>query len=707
MKQAIIRRGRVIAEDVPAPQLEDGCVLIKTAFSCISTGTEVSSVEGTSGNILQKILKHPKKVLETASLIKNQGFKKTKALVDQKLQFGFSFGYSASGTVEAVGRGVSGIKIGDYVAAAGFGYARHASLLSVPQNLVMKIPSPVSFKEASTVALGGIALQGVRRADLKIGEYATVIGTGVLGLLTIQMLKASGVRVFATDFDDRRLELAKQFGAEITMNSGSSDLMKDILNWTHGQGVDGVLFTAATKNSSAISNAFKMCRRKGQVTLVGVSGLELNRDDLYLKELDFKVSTSYGPGRYDKSYEEKGVDYPYAYVRWTENRNMEAYLMLLAQKAIDLSEIIEKTFPISRVEAAFQFLQNETPKPLVCLLEYENLPQEESKVPLSSTILPKCDKKIIQVGLIGTGGFATGQHLPIIKGLKDQYVLKAVMNRTGSKAKDVGKLYKASYCTSNADDIFHDPDITLAVIATRHDSHAELTLKALEAGKNVFVEKPLATTQEELKKIQAFYQTGDIRSKPLLFVGFNRRFSPCAVEVQKHTSKRISPLFIYYRMNAGYIPLDHWVHENGGRIVGEACHIIDLFSFLTGSPVIEMTVSNLSPKTKVYSETDNKVLTLKYEDGSIATLHYASTGAKDFPKEYMEINFDGKTIQMEDYKTLKGYNISIKHPAAKVPQKGLEEEWEALHKALRGEKSWPISLESLLETTHLSIEGSK
>ena len=701
MKQAIIKKGVVLAEEIPAPKVEKGTVLIRVAHSCISAGTEMSSVQTSGKPLYKRALEKPEEVKKVIDKVRKDGLLKTVNLVRQTLDAGAQTGYSVSGIVEAVGEGVSLFKIGDKVAAAGAGIANHAEYVNVPKNLVMRVPDELSLIDASTVTLGGIAMQGVRRADLRMGEYAVVVGMGILGLLTIQMLKHTGVRVVAVDIDDRRLSIAKELGAELILNPTKEDTVMQVHHFSNGRGADAVLFTAATHSSKPLSDSFKMCRKKGKVVLIGVSGMEINRADIYAKELDFQISTSYGPGRYDDHYEIQGQDYPYAYVRWTENRNMEEYLRLLSIGTIDLKKLINGNYPIEEVEKAYDSLKTSEEKPLMIILDYpKNTVSDHSRVVITSE--NKKNKNKISVALVGAGSFAVNMHLPNIQSLSSKYKLHAVVNRTGHKAKSVANKYGANYATTDFQEILNDQEVDLVMIATRHDSHANYVLQALKAGKNVFVEKPLAINQAELDEIKAFYETeGD---KPLLMVGFNRRFSKYTREIKKHTDNRINPLFIRYRMNAGHIPLDHWLHQDGGRIVGEGCHLIDLMSNLTNSKILEVSSQELSPNTGVYSSSDNKSFILKYKDGSVAQIDYFATGNKKLSKEYMEIHFDGKSILMDDYKSLKFYGLRGKEITTSLSSKGQLEELEILHETLSGKrKEWPIELWDMIQTTEVSF----
>ena len=707
MLQAIVKKGKVLAEQIPAPNVSKGCVLIKVVNSCISAGTEMSDVSSSGKSLIKRALEQPENVKKVINMVKSDGIANVYAKVKGKFDGGSPTGYSLSGVVIAVGEGACDFKVGDYVAAAGAGLANHAEYVDVPKNLVMKIPQDLDFERACTVTLGGIAMQGVRRIDLRLGETCVVVGAGILGLLAVQMLKISGVRVAVSDFDDRRLQIAKEYGAELIINPSKENLLDVISSWSGGYGAEGVLFTAATNSSEPLSQSFQMCKKKGRVVLVGVVGMQINREDMYQKELDFFISTSYGPGRYDKNYEEKGLDYPFSYVRWTENRNMSEYLRLVNENLIKLDKLIDAKYSIEQVTEAFESLQTSQNKPLMILLDYgeTNLTKfneylnQDKKTIINSTPV---SRDIINVAFVGVGGFATGMHLPNISKLTDKYKIYAIMNRSGHKAKAVAQQYGANYATSNLDDILNDDNVDLVIISTRHDSHGELTLKALKAGKNVFVEKPLATNKEELESIKKFYEgEGD---KPVLFVGFNRRFSTYVQEIKKHTSARVNPMIIRYRMNAGYVPMDHWVHENGGRMVGEACHIIDLMTALTGSEIESVFSQSIAPSNEKYSTEDNKSIVLKYKDGSVANIEYFANGSKELSKEFMEIHFDGKSIILDDYKSLKGYGIRVKEISTNISQKGQFEELEALSQTLKGNKKhWPIELWDMIQTTEISF----
>jgi predicted dehydrogenase/threonine dehydrogenase-like Zn-dependent dehydrogenase len=699
MKQAVVKKGKVIAENIPSPNVSKGSILIKVHYSCISAGTEMSSVNTTKKSLLKRAIDSPEEVKEVIDFIKVNGVQKTIQKVRGVIDGGKQTGYSVAGEVIAIGSDITNFQIGDKVAAAGAGIANHAEYVDVPTNLVMKMPNELDYKYASTVTMGGIAMQGVRRADLRFGESCVVVGAGILGLLALQMLKLSGVRVIVTDLDEHRLKLAQELGADLCINPVKEDAIKVANSFSGGHGVDCVLFTAATSSSKPLSDSFKMCRKKGKVVLVGVVGMEINRGDMYAKELDFQISTSYGPGRYDSNYEEKGLDYPLAYVRWTENRNMTEYLHLLNEGKINVESLIDATYPIEKVDEAFESLSAEGQKPIIVLLDYKNS-SDNKKVEVKTVPV---NKDVINVGVIGAGNFVAGMHLPNIKKLSGKYATRAVMSKTGFSANAVANQFGAAYSTTDFDEIINDKDIDLVMITTRHDSHADYVLRSLKAGKHTFVEKPLAINQEELDQIKEFYNS-DVENKPVLMTGFNRRFSQFTQEIKKHTDKRINPLFVHYRMNAGFIPLDSWVHEHGGRIIGEACHLIDLMTSLTNSKIASISYEKLSPTNEKFSQQDNVAMILKYDDGSVCTIHYFASGSKQLSKEYMEVHFDEKTIIMDDYKTLKGIGLSVKEINLSRSDKGQKEELEALYETLKGNsKKWPIDLDDMIQTTEATF----
>jgi predicted dehydrogenase/threonine dehydrogenase-like Zn-dependent dehydrogenase len=701
VKQVIIKKGNAFAEDVPAPMVSENTVLVQVYYSCISIGTEMSNIVSSGESLIKKVVKQPEKVAKVINNVKKEGLFRTIQKVQGKLEEGSQAGYSASGVVVEVGSKINDIGIGDRIACTGAGIANHAEYIEVPRNLLVKIPDEVDFDLASTVTLGAIAMQGVRRADLKLGEYVAVIGLGILGQITVQLLKANGCRVIGIDLDERRIQKALELGVDKGINSKNEDVVKIVIALSNGFGVDAAIITAATKSKEPLSQAFQMCRKKGKVVLVGVVGMVINREDMYKKELDFLISTSYGPGRYDENYEQKGLNYPYAYVRWTETRNMQEYLKLIANKKINITPLIEKEYKIEEASKAYEELKTKEEKPLIILLKYnqEKDRQIVRKIEVSANPIKKEGR--INIAIIGAGGFAKGVHLPNLMKLKDAYNFYAIASRTGSNAKSTAQKFAAKYATTDYKEILQDKNVDAVIIATRHNLHAKIAQEALKADKAVFLEKPMALNKEELAEL---VKTINETKKPFM-VGFNRRFSKYAQEVKKHISTRINPMIINYQMNAGCIPLDHWVYteEGGGRIKGEACHIFDLFSYFTEAEVESISVDKITPKTGYFNAQDNAVITLKYRDGSICTLTYTAFGNNRYPKEFCQLYFDGKIIVVNDYKRLESYGAGINRLKLAGPSKGHYEELVEFCKYLKGEVEAPIPLSQMIQATEISF----
>lgn len=704
MKQVLVSGGKVHLENVPAPGVEPGNVLIQMDHSCISIGTEMSGVKSSGVPLWKRALRQPQHVKKVVDMLMTDGMSMTRKLVQERLSVELPTGYSGAGVVLAVGAGVDEYAPGDRVACAGAQCAFHAEVVRVPKNLVVPMPDNVGFDVASSVALGAIAMQGVRRATPTLGETFVVIGLGVLGQLTVQMLRANGCRVIGVDLDRERLALAQRHGMNWGVHPNDADDVAQVARITGGTGADGVIITAASPSDAIVSAAFRMCRKKARVVLVGDVGLDLQRADFYVKELDFLIASSYGPGRYDTHYEEGGLDYPLGYVRWTEGRNMAEYLRLIADGTLDVQSMIAAVHPIDKVAEAYQSLQSGADKPLMVLLSY---PRREDalarRMPLAPSKTTFAHTGAVRIALIGAGGFAKGMHLPNLQELKDDFVLRAVASRTGHNASSTGKRFAASYTTTDHHEVLNDPEVDAVIIATRHDTHAALALEALRAGKHVLLEKPLALTEEELLSIEAFYQEA-LGPTPLLLTGFNRRFSPYARHIASAVQNRSNPMILNYRMNAGFIPLDHWVHgpEGGGRNRGEACHIYDLFTFLTGSPVKSVQATALAPATTYYSASDNFVATIGFEDGSVATLTYTALGNADFPKESMEVFVDGVVFSLNDYRALSVTGSRGKPLETRTSSKGQKEELQAFAAAIRGKSDWPIPLWQQLQATRIA-----
>jgi predicted dehydrogenase len=700
MKQVLIAGGRAVVKDVPAPAVGPRDILVRVAYSCISSGTETTIIRMSGLPLYRRALaqrEHAKRVFEVA---RDQGFKKTYDRVRGRLSAGLPVGYSAAGIVVEVGDEVSGFNVGDRVACAGAGIANHAEVIDVPINLAVKVPATVSHEDASTVTLGAIALQGVRRVGPSLGETVGVIGLGVVGQLTAQLLKANGCRVIGADLDAERVEVALANGTTYGV-SPDEDFVERSHTLTDGFGVDAVIIAAATQSHGVVRQAMQACRKKGRVVVVGDVGLHLQRSDLYEKELDVLMSTSYGPGRYDEVYEREGHDYPLPYVRWTENRNMEEYIRLLAEGTISLGNLHPRKYEIDEAEEAFAALDGDRPRPLLVLLAYPHRDEAlEQKVRLRRVSPPTGRPR---VAVVGAGTFAQTTHIPNLLKLKDSFELRCVMSRTGSNASTLAERSGAAYATTDFEEVLADDEIDLVLIATRHDLHADMTLQALESGKHVFVEKPLALNEKELARIEAFYED---RDEPLLMTGFNRRFSPAASRAKEFLSRRRSPLIADYRMNAGYLPPDHWVHgpEGGGRNIGEACHIYDLFGYLVGSDPTSVSAHSIGSGSPQWPKNDNFVATISYAEGSLCTLTYTALGHRRHPKERLELFTDGNVISLDDYKTLSitGDRRGGWRSRA-AAEKGHSEELEVLAEAL-ATGGWPIALEEQLGSARIALD---
>nr|WP_246557991.1 bi-domain-containing oxidoreductase [Bradyrhizobium liaoningense] len=547
-------------------------------------------------------------------------------------------------------------------------------------------------------------MQGVRRAQPTLGETAVVIGLGILGQITAQLLTANGCRVIGTDVDNKRIATALENGLDHGINPNDGNLVDDIVKLTDGFGADVAIITAASASSDILAQAFQSCRKKARVVIVGDVGLNMARSDIYTKELDVLISCSYGPGRYDPVYEEEGGDYPLAYVRWTENRNMGEYLRLIAARRIRLDNMLQEPYAIDRAEEAYGRLAGEGEKPLLVLLQYPH--REEAMRSVLQIAPPKPVDGRIKIAVVGAGSFAQGMHLPNLKKLGDKFDLRSVVSRTGLSARTAAERFGFGTASTDFQAVLDDPQIDLVLIATRHDLHAEMTLAALKAGKHVFVEKPTSMTEEGLDAIEAFYAANP--NGPLLMTGFNRRFAPAVTAAREVLKTRLSPMIVNYRMNAGYIPADHWVHgpHGGGRNIGEACHIYDLFNALTGSQPVEVQARSIVPASGHWRRDDNFVATVRYADGSLCTLTYTSLGSKEFPKERFDIFVDGKVLVLDDYKRLDVTGAKGGWKGMTI-EKGQLEELAALAEAFNPGGKWPISLADQVSATRVSFAVEK
>jgi len=707
LKQVLVRQGQAVVEEVPAPRVEAGTVLVRVDHSCISVGTEMSGIQGSGVPLWKRALKEPDKVRKAVEMALTQGIAHTRSVVEGKLQAGNPTGYSAAGVVLETGEGIDDLRPGDRVACAGSLYANHAEIVRVPRNLAVPFPPSLDFPAASTVTLGAIALQGVRRAHPTLGETFVVLGLGILGQLTVQLLRANGCRVIGTDLDRVRIALASTLGAAHGVHPEEGLDVEQVARLTDGVGADGVIVTAASPSDTIVSTAFRMCRKKGRVVLVGDVGLHLDRADFYKKELDFLVSTSYGPGRYDGNYEEGGMDYPVAYVRWTENRNMAEYLRLVAEGAVRVAPLVSAVFPVERAPEAYNALKRMEDRPLMILLSY---PRGEEPGRAARTVpnphaKPAAPGKV-RIAVAGAGGFAKGTHLPNLQALSDAYHVQAVVSRTGSNAVAVARQFGAAVASTDFGEVLGDPSVDAVLISTRHDLHDRMALEALAAGKHVLVEKPLSLTREGLDRLLAFYGGApEGAATPVLLTGFNRRFSPHAAALRGALAGRTNPVILNYTMNAGYIPLDHWVHgpEGGGRNLGEACHVYDLFTFLIGSRTASVTARSLRPATGHYGPRDNFVAVMSFEDGSVAALTYTALGSGEYPKERLEAFSDGKVFVLDSYRKLSVYGARARGLETPAVEKGHREELEAFARAIRSGGEWPIPLWQQAQATEIAL----
>jgi len=701
MKQIVqnYKTGKLSVEDVPMPKVKSGGVLVKNAFSLISAGTERSSVKLARKSLLGKAKSRPEDLKKVMALAKKQGILNAYKTAMSRLEMPSPLGYSSSGIVIEVGKGVKDIKVGDRVACAGAGYASHAEVIFVPNNLCAIVPQDVPLDWAAFTTLGAIAMQGIRQADLRVGENVAVIGLGLLGQLTVQILKASGCRVIGIDLDSDKTKLAKKCGADKAVLR-SKNLENLINNFTDGNGVDAVIITAATSSNDPFLLAPEIARDRARVVLVGVAKLDFPREPYYRKELSLVLARSYGPGRYDTKYEEGGVDYPIEYVRWTEKRNMEAVLNLMAEKKLDINPLISHRFNIENARKAYDLILGKTKeKYLGVLFEYDTGKEHETKIIISkSHSAPSTLPAAINVGFIGPGNFAQTCLLPNIKGNKINFV--GVADVQGTIAKMVAKKYGYKYCTSDYKKLLDDKIISTIFIATRHNLHAQLIIESFKAGKHVFCEKPLCLNKKELNEVIKIYNQTNQTNQKNLIVGYNRRFAPLTIEAKQFMDDKVGPYIINYRINAGMLPKDHWLFDlkqGGGRIIGEVCHFIDLISYFTQSRLTSVYAECLSG-TKTVSN-DNISATLKYEDGSIGSISYFAVGDKDFPKERIEIFGDEKVCVINDFREAIFSSDGKQTKTKKSQDKGFSNEIKAFFDAIKNGKPSPIPFEQIVETT--------
>lgn len=647
MKQVLqsLKTGATELADVPCPALRRGHLLVRTANTLVSAGTERMLVNFGKANVFQKARQQPDKVRMVLDKIKTDGLVPTLEAVFNKLDQPLPLGYCNVGRVMEVGAGAAGFAVGDRVASNG----KHAEVVSVPVNLAAKIPDAVGDDEASFTVLGAIALQGIRLVQPTLGETVVVTGLGLIGLMTVQLLRAHGCRVLGLDFDADKLALAREFGAEVVDLKAGEDPVATAQAYSRGRGVDAVIITASTDSDEPVHQAALMCRKRGRIVLVGVTGLKLSRADFFEKELTFQVSCSYGPGRYDSSYEEKGNDYPVGFVRWTEQRNFEAVLDMMADGRLNVKPLVSHRFSLAKVEDAYALLSGGEPS-LGILLDYptpdENPESALRKTSIALNPVPQAGREAV-IGFIGSGSYATAVLIPALKATAAR--LKVAASGAGVSGVHAGRKFGFESTTTDSDSVMRDSDITAVVVATRHDSHARFVCQALAAGKHVFVEKPLCLTEVELAEIE----TARGASHGTVMVGFNRRFAPHVVKIKQLLAGVTGPKAFVMTVNAGAIPANHWTQDletGGGRIVGEACHFIDLLRFLAGAPIDGFDVQKMESE-----KSDTVTIALHFSDGSIGTVHYFANGTKAFPKERLEVFAAGRVLQLDNFRKLSGF----------------------------------------------------
>jgi predicted dehydrogenase/threonine dehydrogenase-like Zn-dependent dehydrogenase len=698
MKQIIqsLKEGTTTVEDIPAPNMQAGSLLIRTHASLLSQGTERMLVGFGRANWVSKIRQQPDKVRQVVEKIGTDGLIPTMEAVMRKLDQPLALGYSNVGTVQDIGLSATGFHKGQRVVSNG----KHAELVSVPVNLCAAVPDAVSDEEAAFTVVASIGLQGIRLVQPTLGETVVVTGLGLIGLITVQLLRANGCQVIGIDFDPKKLELAKSFGAHTVDLSAGEDPVRFAESFTRGRGVDAVLITASTSSNEPVSQAARMCRKRGRIVMVGVTGLELSRDEFYEKELSFQVSCSYGPGRYDSDYEEKGHDYPIGYVRWTEQRNFEAVLDMMASGRLDVKPLITHRFPLEEAPKAYDMIMGQEFS-LGILLQY-NIDSNEGLLK-TEVALKNQDQSAKAIGgsgvsFIGAGNYASSVLIPAFR--KAGARLESLVSNTGIGGVHYGRKFGFAKASSDAASAIIDPAIDTVVVATRHDSHAHYVAKALQAGKHVFVEKPICMNLVEWEELRAAMEEHPDQH---VMVGFNRRFAP-HIQIMKKALEGVSiPKSFIVTVNAGAIPAAHWTQDpqmGGGRIIGEACHFIDLLRFLAGSPIKSFQFSRMDAVTR-----DTVCITLGFEDGSLGTIHYMANGSKSFPKERVEVFAAGGIMQLDNFRSIRTFGWKGARDMRLWRQdKGQNACVAAFMDALKNEGSTPIPREEILEVARVTID---
>jgi polar amino acid transport system substrate-binding protein len=689
MKQVIqnFRSGLLKVEEVPETICQPGGILVGNIASLISAGTEKMVIDLAQKSLVGKAKERPDLVRQVIKKLWRDGLMNTIQTVKARLEAPLALGYSCAGVVRERGRGAEEFRIGDRVACAGMNYASHAETIFVPKNLAVRIPEAVSFDEAAFVTLGAISLQGVRTAEVKLGDSVAVIGLGLLGQLTVQILKAAGCRVIGIDLDQNKIELARILGADSAVQR-HDDVEGAVSQLTDGYGVDAVIVTAAAETNDPIEFAGAIARDRAIVSMVGAVRMDVPRKTFYEKELQLRLSRSYGPGRYDKQYEEQGIDYPIGYVRWTERRNMQEFLRLVSTAAVKLDRLITHRFPIERAEQAYDIITGKNTEAFLgILLTYH---EADRKKPATIPLQSRSGGGAVKLGVIGAGNFAKSVLLPRLAKAPD-VSLVGLATATGRNAKAIGEQYGFGFCTTDYRELLARDDINTVLIATRHHTHAKITAEAVRAGKSVYVEKPLAISQTELDEVAEAVAQMNGR----VMVGFNRRFSSLSSELKKFFNG-VSPLAMTYRINAGSIPKESWIEgeEGGGRILGEVCHFVDYLQFLTGAEPVSVFAYQSA------AGVDTLSVVVKLSDGSIANINYFATGDRAFPKEQIEVYGGGRVAVLEDFRTLEMWRDGKRRTARRLAQdKGFDQELLSFLQSVRTGGEMPIAWRSIVLTT--------
>jgi len=697
-----LKNGKIDVSDIPCPAVLSGQVLIKTTRTLVSAGTERMLVEFGKAGWIDKARQQPDKVRMVIDKLKTDGLMPTIEAVFSKLDQPLPLGYCNVGVVIDIGAGVSGISVGDRVISNG----KHAEIVSVPENLCAKVPDEVSEESAVFTVIGAIGLEGIRLVKPTLGENVVVTGLGLIGLVTAQLLKAHGCRVFGIDFDKSRLELARRFGVEVVELDSGAGPVAAAQRFSRGRGVDAVIITASTKSNMPVQQAARMCRKRARIVLVGVTGLELSRADFYEKELTFQVSCSYGPGRYDPNYEEKGYDYPIGFVRWTEQRNFEAVLDMMADRRLDVMPLISHRYSINEAEKAYELIGGSEPS-LGILLEYSGFEVTAASRTVTLTSLQDAAQREegsrAVVSFLGAGNYATAVLIQAFKETGAR--LRSVASSTGVSGLHAGRKFGFEETTTDTERLFSDQETNSVVIATRHNSHAGFVLKALETGLHAFVEKPLCLTLDELRQIEDKISELNAQpsAPPMLMVGFNRRFAPQVQKIKALLAGITEPKALVMTVNAGAIPANHWTQDRevgGGRVIGEACHFIDLLRFLVGVPIEGWQKSAMDSP-----EGDTLSIMLNFADGSIGTVNYFANGSKSVSKERLEVFASGRILQLDNFKILKGFNWpGFRKMNLWRQDKGQKACAAAFIQAVEKGLVAPISLEELIEVSRVSIQ---